>query len=174
VQNGSLLVTGNDWEYDFIQAQNAGMEFIEGRKLSGADVCRYFDTPADLVDVQSSSGGSITYANITQRNVQFLIHHLGPAVVRREAALSRLLPRPRYVKLNTKALLRMDPETQQKVLRSQAESWFLTNSEVRAINDLPALTAGQRAEMVEIYGKPKASGSDNTDSSGSPALSASS
>jgi len=159
VENGGLLVHGNDWEYDFIQAQNAGMEFIEGRKLSGADVCRYFDTPADLVDVQSSSGGSITYANITQRNLQFLIYHLGPAVIGREDALTRLLPRPRYVKLNTKALLRMDPETQRAVVRSGVESWLLTNTEGRELDDKPALTPAQRAEMVELYGAPKLAGS---------------
>jgi len=155
VLNGDLLVTGNDWEYDFIQAQNAGMEFIEGRKLSEAAVCRYFDTPADLVDVQASSGGSITYANITQRNLQFLIYHLGPAVVRREVALSRLLPRPRYVKLNTDALLRMDPEMRQQVIRSRVDSWQLTNTEARELDNKPALTPAQRAEMVEIYGAPK-------------------
>lgn len=156
VNNGDVLVTGNDWEYDFIQSQNAGMEFIEGRKLSGADVCRYFDTPADLVDVQASSGGSITYANITQRNLQYLIYHLGPMVRRREEALSRLLPRPRYVKLNTDALLRMDPQTRQEVMRSKIESWFLTNSEARALDDRPPLTPAQRTEMVEIYGRPLA------------------
>jgi len=156
VNNGELLVTGSDWEYDMIQAQTAGMEFIEGRKLAGADVCRFFDTPADLVDVQSSSGGSITYANITQRNVQYLIHHLGPAVIRREDALSRLLPRPRYVKLNTDALLRMDPQTRQEVMRSKIESWFLTNTEARELDNLPALSASQRAEMIDLYGRPLA------------------
>jgi HK97 family phage portal protein len=168
VNNGELMVTGNDWEYDFIQAQNAGMEFIEGRKLSEAAVCRYFDTPADLVDVQASSGGSITYSNITQRNVQFLIYHLGPAVARRENALSRLLPRPRYVKLNTDALLRMDPQTRQEVLRSKIESWFLTNTEARALDNLPALTPGQRAEMVDLYGRPLAAARALTPTAGAP------
>jgi HK97 family phage portal protein len=168
VDNGELLVTGSDWEYDFIQATNAGMEFIEGRKLSGADVCRYFDTPADLVDVQASSGGSITYANISQRNLQYLIYHLGPAIARRESALSRLLPAPRYVKLNTKALLRLDPMTQQELLRSQIESWFLTNSEVRAINDLPPLTAAQRAELTDLYGRPLSAARTLTPTQGPP------
>jgi HK97 family phage portal protein len=156
INNGDVLVTGNDWEYDFIQSQNAGMEFIEGRKLSGADVCRFFDTPADLVDVQASSGGSITYANITQRNVQFLIYHLGPTIMSREDALSKLLPRPRYVKLNTDALMRMDPITRQQLLRSQIESWFLTNTEVRALNNLPPLTLAQKQELTELYGRPAA------------------
>ena len=164
VNNGDVLVTGSDWEYDFIQSQNAGMEFIEGRKLSGADVCRYFDTPADLVDVQASSGGSITYANITQRNLQYLLYHLGPMVRRREEALSRLLPRPRYVKLNTDALLRMDPQTRQEVMRSKIESWLLTNSEARAFDNLGPLTAAQRTEMTDIYGRPLAAGRVSTPS----------
>jgi len=158
VVNGELMVTGNDWEYNMIQSEQAGMEFIDGRKLTGAAVCRYFDTPADLVDVQASSGGSITYANITERNLQFLIYHLGPAIIRRESALSRLLPAPRYVKLNTDALLRMDPKARQDVIRSRVESWLLTNSEARLLENEQPLTDAQRAEMVEIYGKPKAAG----------------
>lgn len=168
VQNGALMVTGRDWEYNMIQAERAGMEFIEGRKLGGSDVCRYFDTPADLVDVQASSGGSITYANITQRNVQYLIYHLGPAVARRETALSRLLPASRYVKLNTDALLRMDPETRQAVIRSKIESWLLTNTEARAFENLHPLTPDQRAEMIDLYGRPLAGARSLQPTAGSP------
>jgi HK97 family phage portal protein len=160
VTNGDLFVTGADWEYDLIQANTAGMEFIEGRKLAGADICRFFKTPADLVDVQASSGGSITYANITQRNLQFLIHKLGPTVIRREKALTKLLPTPRYVKLNTNALLRMDPETQQQVVASQIKWRTTTNTEARALQDKRPLTDAERTEFEELYGAPKAPGGD--------------
>jgi len=161
VANGDLLVTGADWEYKVIQAEQAGQEFIDGRKLAGADICRFFDTPADLVDVQASSGGSITYANITERNLQFLIYHMGPSVKRRERALSRLLPTPRYVKMNTDALLRMDPATRQKVLKSRIDSRLLTNTEARALENLPALTDAQIDEFEKIYGPPKGAASDS-------------
>jgi hypothetical protein len=57
------------------------------------------------------AGGNITYANVTQRNLQFLIMHLQPAMGRREDALTTLTPRPQFVKLNTDVLLRMDPQT---------------------------------------------------------------
>lgn len=155
INNGDVLVTGNDWEYDFIQAQTAGMEFIEGRKLTDTEICRFFDTPADLVDVQASSGGSITYANITQRNTQFLIYHMGPAVNNREDALTRLLPQPRYVKMNTDALLRMDPQTRQDVIRSQIEGRQMTNAEARALDNKKPLTQADKDEFIEIYGLPK-------------------
>jgi HK97 family phage portal protein len=169
INNGDVLVTGNDWEYDFIQSQTAGMEFINGRQLSGADVCRFFDTPADLVDVQATSGGSITYASITQRNVQHLIYHVGPTVVGREDALTKLLPRPRYVKLNTDALLRMDPETRQTVIKSRIESRTLTNAEARGLDNYKPLTQKDKDEFIEIYGVPKrlASAAVNIDPSGS-------
>ncbi len=154
VQNGDLLVTGNDWEYGMIQAQTAGIEFIEGRHMAALDVCRFFDTPGDLVDV-SAKGSSITYANITQRLLEYLILRLGPAVIRREKELTKLLPTPRYVKMNTKALLRLDPETQQKVIRSQVESRLLANAEARGLDNRQPLTAEQKAEFIEIYGPPK-------------------
>lgn len=154
VQNGDLLVTGADWEYDLIQGQQAGMEFIDGRKLSDAAVCRYFNTPGDLVDV-GAQGASITYANITQRNLEFLILHLGPSVQRREKALTKLLPQPRYVKLNTDALLRMDPQTRALVLKTNIDARLTTNTEARELDDKRALTPAQIAEFETIYGPPK-------------------
>ncbi len=165
VANGDMLVTGKDWEYDMIQAQTAGMEFIAGRDHSNLDICRFFDTPGDLVDV-NQSGASITYANITQRNLQYLIYRLGPAVSRREKALTKLLPAPRYIKMNTDALLRMDPLTRQKLLRSKVETWQLTNTEARAMDNLAPLTAAQITEMTGIYGGPKTGGSSPSSGDG--------
>lgn len=154
VRNGDLLVMGSDWEYDLIQAQTAGTEFIEGRKMSAADICRFFDTPGDLVDV-STQGSAITYANITQRNLQFLIYHMGPTVQRREKALSKMLPEPRYVKLNTDALLRMDPETRANVLKANIDARLTTNSEARRLDDKQPLTQAEIDEFTKIYGPPK-------------------
>jgi HK97 family phage portal protein len=157
IQNGDLMVTGNDWEYNMIQAEQAGMEWLEGRRFGLGDIARFFGVPSDLIDA-AVSGQSITYANITQRNLEFLIMHLGPAVIRREKKLSQLLPQPRYVKLNTDALLRMDPQTRQQMLRSQLETWQITNDEARDLDNRAPLSDKDIERMTEIYGKPKASG----------------
>ncbi len=154
VNNGDALVTGNDWEFEFIQAQTAGIEFIEGRNMAALDVCRFLDTPGDLVDV-NSNGSSITYANITQRLLEYLILRLGPAVQRREKELTKLLPTPRYGTVTTDALLRMDPKARQEILASRIESRLLTNTEGRALENLQPLTPEQKREFVEIYGPPK-------------------
>jgi hypothetical protein len=78
---------------------------------------------------------------------------LGPAVKRREDALSRLSSRPRFVKLNTDALLRMDPATRAQVIKTRIDSRTLAPSEARALDDLPPLTDDQLAEFDRLFGK---------------------
>ena len=109
-------------------------------------MARFFDVPGDLIDAAVQSG-NITYASITQRNLQFLIMHLGPTLVRRELALSKLLPKPRFVRFNTGALLRMDPKAKVDTLKVQIDSRTLTPTEARAIDDRAPLTPEQAAEF---------------------------
>ncbi|WP_309139976.1 phage portal protein [Micromonospora sp. 4G55] len=99
-------------------------------------------------------GSNINYANITQRNLQFLIMHLGPAVARREKNLTKLLSRPRYVKLNTDALLRMDPLERAKVITEKIKNRTMTPTEARALDDNPPLTAQQIQEFTDLFGEP--------------------
>lgn len=154
VEGRDIFVSGADWEYKMIQAESAGNAWIEAKNFGIGDIARFFDCPGDLIDA-AVSGGSITYANITQRNLQFLIMHLGPAVVRRENALSRLTSRPRFVKLNAGALLRMDPQTRAATIKTRIDSRTLAPSEARALEDLPPFTPEQLAEFDRLFGGPK-------------------
>lgn len=151
VQSGQPWVTGNDWEYNPLTVANQTNEWIEGKQFGIGDIARFFDCPGDLIDA-IVTGGNITYANITQRNLQFLIMHLQPAVTRRENALTTLTPRPQFVKLNTDALLRMDPETRASTLKTQIEARVLAPSEARAIDDRPPFTEAQLAEFDRLFG----------------------
>lgn len=155
VQSGDVFVHGADWEFSMLSSQAAGSNWLDSQAASLLDVCRFFGCPGDLVDV-AVSGQAVTYANITQRNLQFLVLNLGPAVARREEAWSYgLLAQPRYAKLNTNALLRMDPQTQSAMLGQQLKDRMITPSESRAFYDLPPFTAAQLAEFIAIYGDPK-------------------
>lgn len=154
VQGRDLFVTGSDWEYSMLQAEAAGSDWLEAKNYGIADIARFFDVPGDLIDAAVTSG-NITYANVTQRNLQFLIMHLGPAITRREDALSSLLPSPRYVKFNTDALLRMDPQTRAATIAARIDSRTLAPSEAREIEDLPPLTEDQMAEYDRLFGSPR-------------------
>ncbi|GIH69448.1 phage portal protein [Sphaerimonospora thailandensis] len=155
VENGGVFVTGSDWEYKMLQAEATGREWIEAKQFGVGDVARFFDVPGDLIDAAVSSG-SITYASITQRHLDFLVMHLGPSIVRRETALGRLLPRPRYVKINTDALLRMDSKARADMFRTQVESRVLAPSEARELENRPPFTDEQLAEFDRLFGPPKA------------------
>lgn len=152
VSTGDVFVHGNDWEYTPIQAVASASQFLEARQFGATDIARFFGCPGDMIDA-AASGSSITYATITQRNLQFLIMHLGPAVARREDAFSRgLVSGPRYVKLNTDALLRMDPAARASMIASQINSRTLTPSEAREYDNKPPLTEADYAEFDRLFG----------------------
>lgn len=154
VSNGDVFVTGADWEYNVLGGKASESSFVEASHLSAADLCRFLGVPGDMVDVNEQTG-SVTYANITQRNLQLLIMHLGPSIRLRELALSTLLTRPRYVKLNSDAVvLRMDPMTRAELNKTLLESNQRAPSEVREKDDLPPFTPEQVDEILTF--KPQA------------------
>lgn len=151
MQSGGMFVSGVDWELNMLASESAGGSWMEAKKFSIGDVARFFDCPGDLIDADHSTG-NITYARIDERNLQFLIMNLGPAVARRETALSNgLLPRPRYIKLNTDALLRMDPKTRADMFKVQIDSRTLAPSEVREIEDRPPFAPDELAEFDRFW-----------------------
>lgn len=152
VDSSGLFVHGVDWEYKPIQAVASQSAFLEARQYGASDIARFFGCPGDLIDV-AVSGSAVTYANMTQRNLQFLIMNLGPAVGRREDAFSRkLVAGPRFVKLNTDALLRMDPETRARTIGMRITNRTLAPSEARALDNLPPFTEDQVAEFDRLFG----------------------
>lgn len=151
VRDGDVFVSGNDWTYTVGQVSAAGGQFLAAMKASVSDTCRFFGVPGDMVDAETTSG-SITYANVTQRNLQLLVINLNPAIIRREGALSRALPAPRYVKLNTDALLRMDPTARVALINSQVTARTLAPSEARELDNRQPFTDEQLAEFDRLFG----------------------
>lgn len=150
VENHDVFVTGADWEYSMITVPANQTQFIEMMQFSVSDIARYFGCPGDVIDA-AVSGQSITYASIDQRNLQLLIHNLQPAITRREHAMSRWLPRGQFVKLNTDAILRMDPKTRAEVVRTRIESRTLTPDEARAFENQLPLDEAQYAQFDRLW-----------------------
>jgi phage portal protein BeeE len=101
-----------------------------------------------MIDAESSTG-SITYANVTQRNLQLLIMNLNPILRRRESAFSRkLLPQPRYMRFNRAALLEMDLAGRYAAYKVGIDGRWIVPSEVRQLEDRPPFTPEQLAEFA--------------------------
>jgi HK97 family phage portal protein len=114
-------------------------ESLETRKFSIQEACRYFGVPPEMIGAHS--GDSLTYANVEQRDLDFLKYGAGPKLTRLEARLNQLLPRGQYCKFNTGALLRTDLKTRYESYAlalggptGAAQPW-LTVDEVRGLED---------------------------------------
>lgn len=154
IKNRDILVTGRDWEYNMAAVPANTTMFLDEMQYGITDVCRFFGVPADLIDGQTA-GGSITYANVTQRNLQLLIMNLGPAYVRRERALSTAIPINRYVKFATDAaVLRMDPQTRATTILAQVAGKVMAPSEARELDNRAPFTPEQLAEFDALFGNP--------------------
>lgn len=149
---GEPFVSGKDWEYKPLAAKAAESGFLQQMQYTDVALTRFFGVPGDMVDVQTSTG-SVTYANITQRNLQLLVMNLGGAVKRRDDTIShRILPAARFAKLNRNAVLAMDAQTRADVFKTQIDSRQLSPSEARALEDREPFTEEQYAEFDRLFG----------------------
>ena len=152
IANGDVWVAGSDWTYDPVSVKASEASFIEQMQYSDVELCRFFGVPADLIDVASMNASAVTYASISQRNLQLLVMNLGGAVKRRDDALSRLVPDGRYVKLNRAAVLAMDEKTRAELFQIRIDSRTMTPDQVRAKEDEPPLTDTDYAQFDRLFG----------------------
>lgn len=146
-----VLVTGADWEYKMIQADESTTTFLATMRAGVLEICRFLGVPSDMIDGESENKGTIKYTNITQRNLELLILNLQPALVRRETALSRMTPAGRQALFATSSLLRMDPAVLASVMLTRINSRTLTVDEARAEYNLPPLTEEQYAQFDRLF-----------------------
>jgi HK97 family phage portal protein len=151
VSSGDLFVHGADWDFEMIGATASETNWLEAKEYSISDIARFFDCPGDLIDA-AVQGGNLTYARVDTRQLQLLVNNLNPAIIRRERALSRLLPRPRYVKLNTKALLRLDAKTQAEIFKIEVDGRWRTPNQIRELLAELPLTETDYAEFDRLFG----------------------
>lgn len=147
---GDVLVLGKEYEYNMVAVPPNQTAFLELIQATQVDLTRFMGVPGDMVDVHQS-GTAVTYANITQRNLQFLIMHLGPAIRRREQAMSAVIANPQRIELETKGLLRMDPMQLATMRQMMVNSRAMHPNEWRAEENMPALTADQIASFIELF-----------------------
>jgi HK97 family phage portal protein len=151
---GGVFVVGNDWELKPINAAAVQDQYVELMKFGIPDIARFFDVPADLID-GSIPGSSITYANIAQRFTHLNVVNIGPAVTRRERALSRLAAGKSFIKLNRDAMLAMDPASRTTMNVKLGMARLRTPSELRALDNLAPFTPADLSEIESVWGPPQ-------------------
>jgi HK97 family phage portal protein len=171
------LVLGGNWKYQTLSISPTDALLLDVMRYGREDVALLFDVPGEWIGAPAQ-GSSVTYANREQRAQDLLAFRLGPAIARRERALSRLTVRGQYVKLNTSSLLRTDLAGRMAAYDKGLKLGVYAHDEVRALEERPPLTAEQVAQLKEFgllgaktapaEGEP-AAGADNTTPQGVPA-----
>jgi HK97 family phage portal protein len=143
------LVLGGNWRYQQLSVNPAEAMFLEVMRYGREDTALLFDVPGEMINAPAQ-GSSVTYANREQRSQDLLAFRLGPAIARRERALSRLTVRGQYVKLNTAALLRTDLAGRMAAYEKGLKIGAYAHDEVRALEELPPLTPEQIATLKDF------------------------
>lgn len=152
-----VLDGGATWRSTGVTNEQA--QFLETRGFTAAEIAgqMFLIDPSDLgIGV---AGSSLTYANLLERSTRRVQVAFMPWIVRLEQALSSLLARPRYVKVNVDGLLRGSPEQRWSVYqRASAINVaahnigmppVLLTSEMREYEDMGPVEAGVAVNQME-------------------------
>jgi HK97 family phage portal protein len=118
-------------------------QWIEQQRFTVADVARVFGVAPEMIG--GEAGGSLTYANVEGRALDFLRYSVNPWLVRLETGLATLLPRGQTVKFNAGGLLRSTTQERYAAYSVALDKGFLTLDEVRQLEDRPPLPGGALA-----------------------------
>lgn len=116
-------------------------QFIESRSFQIDEVARIFGVPPHLLMemTKQSSWGT----GLIEQNQAWARYTLAGWTTRIEQRLSRLLPRPRFVRFDYSGLLRPTPGEEVNLLLAQVNGGLITVNEARAVLDLPPIEEGE-------------------------------
>ncbi len=133
-----VAVLGSGLSYTPVFLSPSDAQFIESQQFNVTQVARLFGVPSSLM-LATVEGNTQTYQNVAQDWLGYVRFSLMAYLVEIEDALSQLLPRGTEAKFNVEALLRSDITTRYAAHKTGIEAGFLLKSEVRDIENLPAI-----------------------------------
>ena len=143
------VVMGGGWKYQPISVSPEESQFLNTQKFSDTAICKMFGVPPEMVG-SASEGSAITYANVENRMLDFLVRTMSRWIIRWERWLGAELPGPQYVKFDDRPLLKTDLLSRLRAYHLMMASHAFAPDEVRAAEDLPPLTPEQVAQILEL------------------------
>lgn len=138
------LVYGKDWTYTPIEITPHQAQFIETMKLSANQIAAIYGLPPDMIG--GEQGHSMRYTNVEMDSINFVTFTLLPWLTKIEAAFSKLLPQPQYVKFNVDALIRTDIATRFATYKIGREIGVMSANQIRSLEDWEKLPEGQKGD----------------------------
>jgi HK97 family phage portal protein len=141
IRTHTPLVHGKDWKYEPISVPPEEAQFVETMKMTTNTIASVYGIPPEMIG--GEAGSSLTYANVEQQQINFVMFTLRPWLVLLESVFSALLPDRQYVKFNSDALIRADVKTRWEVNKIRLEVGASNVDEIRAQEEQPPLPNGE-------------------------------
>ncbi len=145
-------IVGLPGQVDFkqISLSSTDMQFLESRKFTVLEICRFFGVHPSFVFQDTSNN----YKSAEQANVAFLSHTLNPLLCNIESELRRKLISPRLAlkyefRFNRKSLHACDLDTLTRYRAGMLQTGATVN-EVRRMENQPPVEGGDVALVSEI------------------------
>ncbi len=134
----AVLEDGLTWQQIGVKPDEA--QFLETRQFQAAEIARAFNVPPWMVGLETKG---MTYSNVEQQQIAFVVHTLRPWLVRWEQALkAKLFPEPdMFAEFNADAIQRGDLKARYDAYSIGHNRWLTTN-EIRARENLNPLEGG--------------------------------
>lgn len=135
------VVMGRGWKYEQVQISPNESQFLETQKFSAAQCARIYGPNVPEV-LGYETGGSMTYANVVERNNALLTQNLNTWMEPVEEVFNRMLPPRLFVKFQTGAFLRSTTLDRYRAhALALANRWKVVN-EVRRDEDMEPVAWG--------------------------------
>ena len=127
-------VFGSGLAIEFPEINPEDSQFIDLMRFEVEQACRFWGVPPSMA-YAAVSGQNVTYANVSEGDLQFLKHSLRSWLHDVEDAWSDLLRAPQQVKFNVNALLEVDAPKRHQLYERRLRARTITVNEIRALED---------------------------------------
>jgi len=131
--NIGILTEGSKWRP--LALNHEQMQFLQSRKYTKSDICGLFRVPAYMIGDLSET--TKLGSSIEEQNRVFYELTLLPYINRVETALTMMLPRNQFARIDVSGLLRANIKARYESYNLGRNAGFLSVNEIRAKEDLP-------------------------------------
>jgi HK97 family phage portal protein len=147
-----IAVLNATTDFHALTMDPAALQLAQMRDYATSDVALIFGVPTYMLGL-AGQGSRDTYANVESRMIELCEFTLLPWTRRVEATYDAELARGTDMKINMDGLRRADTKTRYEAHKIGVDGGWLTDDEVREMEDRPPLTAAQRAQMAPSPGQ---------------------
>lgn len=145
--NREPVVMGRGWEWQTLSVTPEESQFLGTMGYSEAQCARIYG-PGIAEILGYETGGSMTYANVQDRDIQLLKYAVGKWIRRVERVLFAFLPRPQYAVINRDALLETNTLARYQAHQLAAGKPWKSVNEVRELENEKPVPGGDQVVPV--------------------------